>query len=189
MGALYNSFKCRRAVCCWQWLRSNCLPSKIPHDSKKLDNLLLPKYNFDNNWHLSDLHVDLCADNPVAGISYQSECSQEADKSLTEDECVRSWTRNIWCEHQTKWFHFQLKGHLIALILIPKSYFKPIFCNLGHDFCEGESIIRGRTCPWNTFALWTVDPLSLTGFPPVGDGHGPKREKGGVEVTSQPYVM
>ena len=30
--------------------------------------------------------------------------------------------------------------------------------------------LRGRTCPWNTMAMWDVQKLSLTGFPLIGDG-------------------
>ena len=67
---------------------------------------------------------------------------------------------------------------------ITKLYTTPSHYNSGHEFSEGQNVIRGRSCPWNTFALWIVDSLSLTGFPPVGDGHGPQRELGGVEVTS-----
>ena len=32
------------------------------------------------------------------------------------------------------------------------------------------NVIRGRTCPWNTFAIWDVKKLALTGFPLIGDG-------------------
>jgi len=30
--------------------------------------------------------------------------------------------------------------------------------------------LRGRTCPWNTMAMWDVQKLGLTGFPLIGDG-------------------
>ena len=53
----------------------------------------------------------------------------------------------------------------------------------GHEFLEGSNEITGRTCPWNTFALWSVEHLAIAGFPPVGDGFGTTRENGGVEVT------
>lgn len=43
-------------------------------------------------------------------------------------------------------------------------------------------MLQGRTCPWNTFAVWSVRDLALIGFPLVGDGHGMERENGGVEV-------
>jgi hypothetical protein len=52
----------------------------------------------------------------------------------------------------------------------------------GHEFSEGLQTIRGRTCPWNTFALWSVRDLALTGFPLVGDGEGPAHTNSGVEV-------
>jgi hypothetical protein len=56
----------------------------------------------------------------------------------------------------------------------------------GHEFSEGEQIARGRTVPWNTFAVWSIRELALTGFPLVGDGY-PARDDapaipGGVEV-------
>ena len=57
--------------------------------------------------------------------------------------------------------------------------------HVGHDFIEGINVLRGCTCPWNTFAVWSVQYLSLVGFPPVGDGDGMKRENGGVEVWSK----
>ena len=68
--------------------------------------------------------------------------------------------------------------------LVTKLCTTPALYNSGHEFSEGQNVVRGRSCPWNTFALWIVESLSLTGFPPVGDGHGPQRELGGVEVTS-----
>lgn len=52
----------------------------------------------------------------------------------------------------------------------------------GHDFNEGLHPVRGRTCPWNTAAIWNVQLLSITGFPMIGDGTADRREIGGVEV-------
>lgn len=53
----------------------------------------------------------------------------------------------------------------------------------GHDFEEGYQALRGRTCPWNTAALWNVRKLALIGFPLVGDGVvGANIPSGGVEV-------
>ncbi len=52
----------------------------------------------------------------------------------------------------------------------------------GHDFKEGYQTLRGRTCPWNTFAIWRVKYLAIFGFPMVGDGMGTKF--GGVEEVS-----
>lgn len=54
---------------------------------------------------------------------------------------------------------------------------------IGHEFLEGPSnVVRGRTIPWNTLAIWKVGFLALTGFPLIGDGTAVAREIGGVEV-------
>ena len=64
----------------------------------------------------------------------------------------------------------------------------------GHDFtpslatdCESESEcvsegvpLRGRTCPWNTCAVWRLDKLGVVGFPLIGDGITTKRVSEGV---------
>ena len=42
--------------------------------------------------------------------------------------------------------------------------------------------LTGRTCPWNTFAIWRVQELGLIGFPLIGDGTADNRACGGVEV-------
>lgn len=42
--------------------------------------------------------------------------------------------------------------------------------------------LRGRTCPWNTLAIWRVSSLSLIGFPLVGNGAA--GVEGGVEEVS-----
>ncbi len=57
-------------------------------------------------------------------------------------------------------------------------------CLPGHDFLAGggETSLRGRTCPWNTFAIWSVANLGVLGFPLVGDGMGTKF--GGVEEVT-----
>lgn len=54
----------------------------------------------------------------------------------------------------------------------------------GHEFQAGNSEVplRGRTCPWNTFAVWSVSHLALLGFPMVADGLG--TGLGGVEEVS-----
>lgn len=54
----------------------------------------------------------------------------------------------------------------------------------GHDFSPGDDDIqlRGRTCPWNTFAIWRTKYLALTGFPLVSDGMG--GNMGGVEEVT-----
>ena len=52
----------------------------------------------------------------------------------------------------------------------------------GHEFSEGFQYLRGRTCPWNTFAIWRVKYLTIFGFPIVGDGMGTKF--GGVEEVT-----
>jgi UDP-glucuronate 4-epimerase len=53
----------------------------------------------------------------------------------------------------------------------------------GHLFDPGLSIVHlsGATCPWNTFALWTLSSLLRTGFLPVSDGHA---SVGGVEEVA-----
>lgn len=43
--------------------------------------------------------------------------------------------------------------------------------------------VRGRTVPWNTFAIWDVGALGTTGFPLIGDGVAGRRDIGGVEVS------
>jgi hypothetical protein len=44
----------------------------------------------------------------------------------------------------------------------------------GHDFHGSEYghevELNGRTCPWNTLAMWNLEKLALIGFPLVGDG-------------------
>ena len=63
-----------------------------------------------------------------------------------------------------------------------------VYMYAGHDFLEGSSnMVRGRTVPWNTLAIWKVGFLSLTGFPLIGDGTAEAREIGGVEVGT--YCM
>lgn len=52
----------------------------------------------------------------------------------------------------------------------------------GHDFKVGVHKIEGRTCPWNTFAIWNVNHLGLLGFPMVGDGMG--TDASGVEEVT-----
>lgn len=50
----------------------------------------------------------------------------------------------------------------------------------GHEFNLGSNALRGRSCPWNTCALWSLRKLGLIGFPMIGDGLG--QVEGGVEV-------
>lgn len=55
----------------------------------------------------------------------------------------------------------------------------------GHDFFSssaGDIPLRGRTTPWNTFAIWRTRYLALTGFPLVADGMG--GNMGGVEEVT-----
>lgn len=44
----------------------------------------------------------------------------------------------------------------------------------GHDFYrdkdEVELDLNGLNCPWNTFAIWNLQKLALTGFPLICDG-------------------
>lgn len=54
----------------------------------------------------------------------------------------------------------------------------------GHQFTEGANIqLTGRSTPWNTFAIWNLELLSITGFPLIAEGIQGKRETGGVEVS------
>ncbi len=53
----------------------------------------------------------------------------------------------------------------------------------GHDFNEGHTDIRGRTCPWNTFAIWNMKYLPIIGFPIISDGIDNK-DDGGVEEVA-----
>ena len=52
----------------------------------------------------------------------------------------------------------------------------------GHDFRGGDVPVTGRTVPWNTFAIWNLNILALSGFPLIGDGTASNRKMGGVEV-------
>jgi len=58
----------------------------------------------------------------------------------------------------------------------------------GHEFQASSKaprqnvVLRGRTCPWNTFAIWRTKYLALTGFPIVADGMG--GNMGGVEEVA-----
>lgn len=54
----------------------------------------------------------------------------------------------------------------------------------GHVFAEGVNKLTGRTCPWNTFAMWNTNILGMTGFPIIGDGYTDARNIGGVEELS-----
>lgn len=51
----------------------------------------------------------------------------------------------------------------------------------GHEFQAGFNEIRGRLCPWNTFAIWDLNKLKVLGFPIIADGTGEARSMGGVE--------
>lgn len=53
----------------------------------------------------------------------------------------------------------------------------------GHLFTSGTNRLAGRTCPWNTCAMWDLEKLHMLGFPLIGDGLLDKgSETGGVEV-------
>ena len=37
--------------------------------------------------------------------------------------------------------------------------------------CSSKTLpLRGRTCPWNTIAMWDISKLAITGFPLIADG-------------------
>ena len=61
----------------------------------------------------------------------------------------------------------------------------------GHCFLQSNNPIplRGRTCPWNTFAIWNVSKLAVTGFPMIGDGVQGNRRIGGVEVITAKVLL
>lgn len=60
----------------------------------------------------------------------------------------------------------------------------------GHIFCEGQEALSGRSCPWNTCAMWDLEKLHLLGFPFIGDGLlDGGSETGGVEVIEYIYVI
>ena len=55
----------------------------------------------------------------------------------------------------------------------------------GHEWSSSSDVrvvLRGRTSPWNTFAIWRTRYLALTGFPLVADGMG--GNMGGVEEVT-----
>lgn len=52
----------------------------------------------------------------------------------------------------------------------------------GHEFSVGMHSLKGRTSPWNTFAIWDVKYLSRTGFLLISDGVEQNDKSGGVEV-------
>ena len=52
----------------------------------------------------------------------------------------------------------------------------------GHEFHEGINDLRGLTCPWNTFAIWSIEHLLKTGFLMISDGLSDVPFSGGVEV-------
>eukprot|EP00616_Rhizochromulina_sp_CCMP1243_P001169 CAMPEP_0118980128 /NCGR_PEP_ID=MMETSP1173-20130426/27590_1 /TAXON_ID=1034831 /ORGANISM="Rhizochromulina marina cf, Strain CCMP1243" /LENGTH=313 /DNA_ID=CAMNT_0006930449 /DNA_START=11 /DNA_END=950 /DNA_ORIENTATION=+ len=55
----------------------------------------------------------------------------------------------------------------------------------GHEFFPGRRPVDGRSCPWNTLALWHVKTLALTGFLGVAEGTClPSREDAGVEEVT-----
>ena len=47
---------------------------------------------------------------------------------------------------------------------------------------NNEVELTGRTCPWNTFALWNLHKLSLTGFLQISEGlHNGEEGIAGIE--------
>lgn len=52
----------------------------------------------------------------------------------------------------------------------------------GHVFTSGRNKLSGRTCPWNTFAIWSMNYLGRIGFPLIGDAFG--TDCGGVEEVT-----
>jgi len=57
------------------------------------------------------------------------------------------------------------------------------------DRAQGSALpLTGRTCPWNTFAIWRVRELGFIGFPLIGDGTADNRASGGVEVWLRWFI-
>jgi hypothetical protein len=54
----------------------------------------------------------------------------------------------------------------------------------GHSYEYGNQILRGRTCPWNTFAIWSIKYVGKIGFPMIGDGSPTEGISGGVEEVT-----
>lgn len=52
----------------------------------------------------------------------------------------------------------------------------------GHIYISGKNKLSGRTCPWNTFAIWSMTYLGRIGFPLIGDAFG--TDCGGVEEVT-----
>jgi len=52
-----------------------------------------------------------------------------------------------------------------------------------HSFSQGLQVLGGRTCPWNTLAVWNVAKLSLVGFPLIAEGR-PSLPTGEAEVPA-----
>lgn len=60
----------------------------------------------------------------------------------------------------------------------------------GHVFQEGKMPLSGRTCPWNTCAIWDLEKLHILGFPFIGDGlFNSGSETGGVEEVSTVAIL
>jgi len=54
----------------------------------------------------------------------------------------------------------------------------------GHDFQPGSKLpvtLRGRTCPWNTMALWSVAKMSRGFFHTISDGDETLKVAAGIE--------
>mmetsp|Transcript_36305 Transcript_36305/g.67641 ORF Transcript_36305/g.67641 Transcript_36305/m.67641 type:complete len:677 (+) Transcript_36305:79-2109(+) len=52
--------------------------------------------------------------------------------------------------------------------------------------CQTISVpLRGRTCPWNTCAIWRLDKLGIVGFPLIGDGITTKKVSESSKASSQ----
>eukprot|EP00667_Euglena_gracilis_P003575 EG_transcript_3583 len=54
----------------------------------------------------------------------------------------------------------------------------------GHRFEDGEHSLDGTNCPWNTFAVWAVDKLAMTGFVAIGNGSVQGSQAGMEEVST-----
>jgi len=54
----------------------------------------------------------------------------------------------------------------------------------GHNFVDGVHSLEGTTSPWNTFAVWSVSKLAMTGFVAISQGSTRGTQAGMEEVST-----
>lgn len=72
----------------------------------------------------------------------------------------------------------QLVNHLVQGTLVVGAVLP------GHQYRQGRQVLNGRTCPWNTLALWDLRKLALTGFCLVSEGLLTDEPSHGVEEVA-----